>query len=118
MTPDLNKVIDQLDNSVNELRRIARNMMPESLVSLGLEAALTDVCASFTSDTTHVNFQAFAISPAIAKDTQLTIYRIVQELLTNAIRHAHASQIVVQCSQNGTAFFITVEDNGMGFDTK
>ncbi|MFM9838987.1 MAG: ATP-binding protein [Cyclobacteriaceae bacterium] len=118
MTPDLNKVIDQLDNSVNELRRIARNMMPESLVSLGLEAALMDMCISLTSDTTHVNFQAFDISPSIAKDTQSTIYRIVQELLTNAIRHAKASQIVVQCSQNGSTFFITVEDNGIGFDAK
>jgi two-component system, NarL family, sensor kinase len=118
MTPDLNKVIDQLDNSVNELRRIARNMMPESLVSLGLEAALNDMCTSLTSDTTHINFQAFDISNAIAKDTQSTIYRIVQELLTNAIRHAKASQIVVQCSQNGNAFFITVEDNGIGFDAK
>jgi two-component system, NarL family, sensor kinase len=118
MTPDLNKVIDQLDNSVNELRRIARNMMPESLVSLGLEAALTDMCSSLTSDTTKVNFQAFDISHSIAKDTQSTIYRIVQELLTNAIRHAHASQIVVQCSQNESTFFITVEDNGKGFDTK
>lgn len=118
MTPDLNKVIDQLDNSVNELRRIARNMMPESLASLGLEAALTDMCASLTSDKTHVNFQAFDISPVIAKDIQSTIYRIVQELLTNGIRHAQASQIVVQCSQNGNAFFITVEDNGIGFNTK
>jgi two-component system, NarL family, sensor kinase len=118
MTPDLNKVIDQLDNSVNELRRIARNMMPESLVSLGLEAALNDMCTSLTSDTTHVNFQAFDISHAIAKDTQSTIYRIVQELLTNAIRHARASQIVVQCSQNGETFFIAVEDNGIGFDAK
>jgi len=118
MTPDLNKVIDQLDNSVNELRRIARNMMPESLVSLGLEAALTDMCTSLTSDTTQVNFQAFDISSAIAKDTQSTIYRIVQELLTNAIRHAKASQIVVQCSQNGSTFFITVEDNGVGFNAK
>jgi two-component system, NarL family, sensor kinase len=118
MTPDLNKVIDQLDNSVNELRRIARNMMPESLVSLGLEAALTDMCSSLTSDTAHVNFQAFDISHSIAKDIQSTIYRIVQELLTNAIRHAHASQIVVQCSQNESTFFITVEDNGKGFDAK
>jgi two-component system, NarL family, sensor kinase len=118
MTTDLNKVIDQLDNSVNELRRIARNMMPESLVSLGLEAALTDMCGSLTSDTTHINFQAFDISTSIAKDIQSTIYRIVQELLTNAIRHAKASQIVVQCSQNESTFFITVEDNGKGFDAK
>jgi two-component system, NarL family, sensor kinase len=118
MAPDLNKVINQLDNSVNELRRIARNMMPESLMSLGLEAALTDMCISLTSDATHVNFQSFDISHAIAKDTQSAIYRIVQELLTNAIRHAKASQIVVQCSQNENAFFITIEDNGIGFDTK
>jgi signal transduction histidine kinase len=43
------------------------------------------------------------------------IYRIIQELLNNAIKYAKASQILVSCSQNKDIFFVTVEDNGIGF---
>jgi two-component system NarL family sensor kinase len=112
----LQKVIEQLDGSVNELRRIARNMMPESLLLLGLEPVLKDMCDSLSTDETQVVFQAFGIDAGIHQEIQVNIYRIVQELLTNAVRHAHASEILVQCSQNFTRFFITMEDNGKGFD--
>jgi two-component system, NarL family, sensor kinase len=116
LATDLPRVINQLDNSVAELRRIARNMMPESLLSSGLEIALKDLCESMITETVRVDFQAFDIDTTMAPQTQATIYRIVQELLTNAYRHALASAIMVQCSQNGNTFFITVEDNGKGFD--
>ncbi|MBL0741439.1 tetratricopeptide repeat-containing sensor histidine kinase [Chryseolinea lacunae] len=115
---DLLRVIDQLDVSSNELRRIARNMMPEALLQLGLEPALKDMCDSVSSDTTPVEFQAFGINTTIPQDTQVNVYRIVQELLTNALRHAEASEILVQCSQNENMFFITLEDNGKGFDVR
>ncbi len=113
---DLLKVIDQLDISVRELRRIAHNMMPESLVELGLEASLRDMCHQYVTVLTWIDFQAINISTKIPTDIQVTIYRIVQELLTNAIRHSDASEILVQCSQNNDQFFITVEDNGKGFN--
>lgn len=117
MNTDLYKVIDQLDISVSELRRIARNMMPESLLQLGLEASLKDMCHEISSKDTRVDFQSFNISKEIPAEMQVTIYRIIQELVSNALRHAGASEILVQCSQNENTFFITVEDNGKGFDT-
>jgi signal transduction histidine kinase len=115
ITKDLPVIINQLDRSVNELRRIARNMMPESLVSSGLEIALKEICESFTAPTLQVDFQAYNIEKNIAQDMQVTIFRIVQELLTNAVRHAGATAILVQCSQNENTFYITIEDNGKGF---
>ena len=113
---DLPRVINQLDNSVNELRRIAKNMMPETLMNSGLEVALKDMCESLLSDKTKIDFQALRIQSDIPQETQVTIYRIVQELLANAIRHANPKNILVQCSQNKNRFFITVEDDGKGFD--
>lgn len=113
---DLPRVIKQLDNSVNELRRIAKNMMPETLMNSGLEVALKDMCESLLSDKTKIDFQALRIQSDIPQETQVTIYRIVQELLANAIRHANPKNILVQCSQNKNRFFITVEDDGKGFD--
>lgn len=113
----LSKSIKQLDGSINELRRIARNLMPETLLNLGLEAALKDLCEYLLAEKTKISFQAFNIRADLRQDFQLAIYRIVQELLANAVRHAKANQILVQCSQNEAKFFITVEDDGQGFDT-
>ena len=113
---NLNKVILQLDSSVSELRRIARDMMPETLLKFGLEIALKDLCEFYMGDKTHIDFQAFSIEDDLPLNVQINIYRIVQEILTNAIRHADATIIVLQCSQDGNNFYITIEDNGKGFD--
>lgn len=114
---NLDAVILQLDHSVNELRRIARNMMPESLLKTGLEAALRDLCESLTTQNMQIEFQAYGIRHDIPPVTQANIYRIVQEILSNAVKHADANKIVLQCSQNENIFLITAEDNGKGFDT-
>ena len=119
-TPDpdeLNKITGQLDNAVTELRRIARNMMPETLLRFGLQTALKDLCESLQTSSCTINYEAFNIDSNMPLSTQVIIYRIVQEALSNAIRHSEANVILVQCSQNGNLFFITVEDNGKGFDS-
>ncbi|GEP89765.1 Histidine kinase-, DNA gyrase B-, and HSP90-like ATPase [Chitinophaga terrae (ex Kim and Jung 2007)] len=112
----LSGIVNQLDVSVTELRRIAHNMMPEMLLRLGLEAALKDLCDSFASRGMAIRCQCMDIQPDIPQAEQVTIYRIIQELLSNAVKHAGATMILVQCNQRGNQFFITVEDDGAGFD--
>lgn len=112
---DLGKVLGQLDQSVSELRRIARNMMPESLLRSGLEAALTDLCDALPSDKIKAEYQMIGIPHVQPGQQEVLIYRIVQELLANVLRHADATEVFVQCSQSGHTFYITVEDNGRGF---
>ncbi|MDQ2864535.1 MAG: sensor histidine kinase, partial [Bacteroidota bacterium] len=113
---ELYKVIRQLDNSVEELRRIARNMMPETLIRYGLETALRDLCSSLQTNASKIDLEVYELSRNMSQPIQITIYRILQELLTNALKHAGADKIIVQCSQNEDIVFITVEDNGKGFD--
>lgn len=115
---ELYKVIGQLDRSVQELRRIAHNMMPESLIRYGVETALQDLCDSLKTETVHIDFQSIQLSKNLSQSVQIAIYRIVQELLTNAIKHGNAGDILVQCSQNEDRIFMTVEDDGKGFDVK
>lgn len=114
--PVVEEVIGQLEHSIGELRRIARNMMPESLVRSGLEVALRDLCVSLANTETDIEFQANGIRRTLPMTTQVNIYRIVQELLSNAIRHSGATRVIVQCLQDRDHFLITVEDNGIGFD--
>ncbi|WP_118952081.1 tetratricopeptide repeat-containing sensor histidine kinase [Taibaiella helva] len=110
------RVVMQLDHSVAELRRIARNMMPEALLRSGLQVALSDLCQSVSSSHLHVESSLMNLSRNIPMQAQIIIYRIVQELLANVVRHSGATDAFVQCSQNNNVFFITVEDNGKGFD--
>ena len=108
------KILNQLDSSVSELRRVARNLMPESLLNFGLEIALKDLCEFYMKDGLTIDFQAINIQKNLPLNLQVNIYRIVQELLNNAVKHSGADNILVQCSQNGEEFYITVEDNGKG----
>lgn len=112
----LQKIIRELDSSVTELRHIAHNMMPESLLRSGLKVALTDLCESMSNGSCRVVLQMMNIASDIPRQTQLLIYRIVQELLANVLHHARASEVFVQCSQSENIFYITVEDDGIGFD--
>lgn len=112
---DLDQTIDRLGCSVNELRRISRNMMPESLLQSGLQVAVKDLCDEATIPGLKVTFNAFDLQEDLTPQIKVTIYRIVQELVYNAVKHAAASKVMVQCSQTDHFFFITVEDNGKGF---
>lgn len=109
---------DLLDQSITELRRIAHNMIPESLAKYGISAAIRDYCTNINkSGKLKVVFQAMN-----ADDIRLdlavsnTIFRIVQELLNNVLRHADAQQAIVQLSRESNTLSITVEDDGCGFD--
>lgn len=113
---NLDTVINRLDESVKELRHIARNMMPESLLKIGLEDALHDLCELLQIEDTRIEFQPINIDKNLPLAMQMHIYRIVQELLNNAIRHAKPSNIILQCSQHQNIVHITVEDDGCGFD--
>lgn len=109
------KILGQLDNSVGELRHVARNLMPESLLNFGLETALNDLCEFYNRKDIEIDFQAINIEKNLPLNIQLNIYRIAQELLANAIKHSEATGILLQCSQSEKDFFITIEDNGKGF---
>ncbi|NRF37420.1 sensor histidine kinase [Pedobacter foliorum] len=126
MTPDnvhaFERSIDMLDSSIKEMRRVAHNMMPEILVKYGLDTALKEFCTEIDrSGVLHVNYQSVGMQKAaIRQTTAVTIYRIIQELLNNAIKHANAKNVLVQLhhSEQEKLLAVTVEDDGNGFDTK
>lgn len=112
---NFNGILNQLDHSVTELRNIARNLMPESLLKFGLETALKDLSEFYTRKDLHIDFQPIDITTNLPLAVQINIFRIVQEILANAVKHSEAKNILLQCSQSEEVFLITIEDDGKGF---
>ncbi len=123
MTPDnhqaFERSMDMLDSSIKEMRRVAHNMMPEALVKFGLDTALKDFCNDINqSGALEVSYQSIGVNAiTLEQTTAITIYRIVQELLNNTMKHAAATKAIVQITKSATQLSITVEDDGRGFDT-
>jgi len=113
---DLMKTVGQLDTVLAELRRTARNLIPENLMKYGLEDALRDFCQSINTDDTQISFYCNDLSGITDKNAQLILYHIMLELVNNAIRHAEATNILLQCTLEDELLLIDVEDNGKGFD--
>ena len=123
MTPENNQAfersMDMLDSSIKEMRRVAHNMMPEALVKFGLDTALKDFCNDINkSGALQVSYQSIGLENIIIEQTTaITIYRIVQELINNTMKHAAAKTAVVQVTKTNNQLAVTVEDDGKGFDT-
>lgn len=107
--------LDMLDHSISELRRVAHNMMPEVLVKFGLAEALKSYCDHLAESKIYkIDFQFIGIKDRLEKNTEIFIYRIIQELLNNISKHAQATHVLVQLAQQENELNITVEDNGKG----
>lgn len=122
MTPEnqaaFERSMDMLDSSIREMRRVAHNMMPEVLVKYGLDTALRDYCIDIDkSGALQVGYQSIGLeNVSIDQSKAIAVYRIAQELLNNAIKHAQATQAIVQLSLSDGQLSLTVEDDGKGFD--
>lgn len=121
MTSDNNLVfersLDMLDNSIQELRRVSHNMMPESLIKFGLTVALRDFCESINMmKALVVTFQTVGVERKLDLSQEIILYRIVQELMNNTLKHSGAQTALIQFMFESTLLSITVEDDGRGFD--
>ena len=114
------RTMEMLDLSITELRRVAHNMMPETLLKLTFDEALADYCQQINNSSgLQVTYQSFGLQNINFDNTiKITVYRITQELISNIVKHASATTAMVQLIFNGTELNMTVEDNGTGFDVE
>src|SRR5690606_26862863 len=115
---DLQKSLKQLDNAVEELRRVAHNLMPDLLIRYGLQEALKDYAVRMSNEKLEVDVQVLHYNNDLDKDGQICVYRMIKELVNNAIKHACATQILIQVVQEEDAYYLTIEDDGKGFDVQ
>lgn len=106
-----------IDDACVEVRSISHNMMPSALIRLGLIPAITEVVNNVNAARgIKIDFTN-NIDTSLGRSLDITIYRVVQEILNNMIRHAKASHITMRIEKNSEHLEISMQDNGIGFDT-
>ena len=106
-----------LDEASAELRNISHNIMPATLSKLGLVAALQNLIGKISSHSgMQISFTAHEFEGRILETAEISIYRIILELLNNIVKHAAANKITIQLIKYPAYINVTVEDNGRGFN--
>lgn len=111
------KSYDMINTASEEVRRIAHNMMPEVLIKIGLVQATQELCNSISAGKLlNVSMQAYGMNKRLNASTEVMLFRILQELLNNIIKHSQATEAIIQFNREGNRLSVTVEDNGRGFN--
>lgn len=114
----LGQAIRNLDQTTEEMRSISQDLMPPTLERQGLQAAIEHLLHRMQAIRPGLKAHFFNNAPLeqLTPEARIHLYRILLELIANAIKHAHASEISVQIVQYNGSIQATVEDNGQGFD--
>ncbi len=117
LTEAYRNIEKQLNRTGIKLRQTAHNLMPDALLDEGLLTAINYFCIGVRETSgILINFQHFGDLPRLNAELELNLYRIVQELIQNVIKHAFASRALVQLYYRGDSLSITVDDDGIGID--
>jgi PAS domain S-box-containing protein len=111
------KLREMLGQAAKEVERISRNLRPSVLDQLGLVAVLRDTSTEFAHRTgVPVKLACVQLITRLPADTELALYRILQEALKNVERHARARHVTVHLTQQGAFIQLAINDDGVGFD--
>lgn len=110
---------DELKQCVEGVRRIARGLRPPELEDAGLVAAIRSHLRTLEeAGETRVELEAEAVDRLLEPDARLVVYRVVQEAVSNALRHAGCSRIRVTVAERRGDVYAEIEDDGRGFDPR
>lgn len=113
-----NDVSEMVSGSLDELRSITRSLHPAILSNFGLTAALEYLCTNLNkyADDIEVSHHIERIDNLLDEEHELHLYRIVQEILNNILKHAECSTISISILPKKKDIFIRIQDNGKGFE--
>ncbi len=112
-----NNIFSLVDESCTEVRNLSHSMMPQAFFQSGLTDALTIFIDKIENKNLHILFSVDGDLENLDKNMELMIYRIIQECLQNIIKHANADKVDISVIAENGEIDVTVEDNGVGFDT-
>ncbi len=111
--------LDLIDDSVKEVRAVSHNMMPNTLIRLGLASAIREFITKIGNlPNLKIDLEIVGLDRRIAENTETVLYRVIQEIVNNIIKHAKADHISMQLIKHEKEITVMIEDNGIGFDTE
>lgn len=110
-------IIKLTTNALDNSRAIAHDLLPPVLEKFGLNAAIEELCLEFnTTKSVQVEFKNNTDFEGCGSEKELHIFRILQELMSNSLRHGKASEISITFEKNQSIYVCTYTDNGIGFE--
>jgi len=107
---------NMLDTIINRMREISADLMPESLIRNGLVDAIHQSITKEHAKTKLDILFTHSRVPSMDPEKTVNIYRIIQEILSNTIRHAAAKRLAIDIQSDGKTLILLTEDDGLGFD--
>ncbi|MDY0078520.1 MAG: PAS domain S-box protein [Bacteroidales bacterium] len=112
------RYINQLiDEAVSNARNIANNITPKIITDYGLLRSLEEFCAGINATKLlHIRFSPEGTIQNLDSTIELTLYRIITELINNTIKHAQAQQVAIELKHEGNRIWLSYKDDGIGFE--
>jgi PAS domain S-box-containing protein len=114
----LREINDIITEAIKDSRRISFELVPAVLKDYGLEVALRSLFQRIVSDQLKLNFIIKGIMERLPSQLEYALYRIVQEMVNNIIKHAKANEATVEINQSLNRLMVRIRDNGKGFSEK
>jgi two-component system, NarL family, sensor kinase len=112
----MQNAIDLIDESVKEVRQVSHSMIPNALIKSGLVSAIREFINKISaSGSLKINLEIVGITERLEQTIETVLFRVLQELVNNIIKHANASEVSIQLIRHEKELTIMVEDNGKGF---
>lgn len=111
------KIITLVDESCREVRTVSHIMMPNALLKNSLATAIRDFVDKLTNKNLQVHVYTEGLDERLDSNVETVLYRIVQECVNNAMKHAGATTLDISLIRDKDGISGTIEDNGKGFDT-
>jgi PAS domain S-box-containing protein len=117
-TEMLGEVREHINQSIHEIRSLTFQLSPPLLYEVGLGAALEALCDEFDDKyPIHVYFRDDGKPESLSVETRVALYQMVRELMVNVVKHARAGKLLIEMSAVTGSLEISVEDDGVGFDS-
>jgi len=111
-----NNILSLVDESCTEVRELSHSMVPQAFFKSGLTDALKNLTDKIGNKNLQVIFSAEGNLADLEQNTELMVYRIIQECIQNVLKHAKASRLDIALIAENNELDITIEDNGIGFN--
>jgi PAS domain S-box-containing protein len=108
---------DELDGLCTDIHEMSHDLHSYKLQHFGLKSALKDLCRRLSQPTSRVDLYADELEEPASKEVALCLYRVAQESLNNALKHAHAQVVAMTITKVQNMFYLAIQDSGIGFDS-